>query len=106
MKSEAPRMSRTNILICTPGRLLQHMDQTVHFDAASLQILGIPVSTVFSLRIYALLFFVLIDKFNLLSVRCSELDLAKVKLMKNSTSVLNANYNSIEQFSHAAVLLY
>jgi len=28
-----------NILIATPGRLLQHMDETATFDAASLQML-------------------------------------------------------------------
>lgn len=28
-----------NILICTPGRLLQHMDQTPGFDAGQLQML-------------------------------------------------------------------
>jgi ATP-dependent RNA helicase DDX10/DBP4 len=28
-----------NILICTPGRLLQHMDQTVDFDATNLKLL-------------------------------------------------------------------
>ena len=29
-----------NILVATPGRLLQHMDQTVGFDANNLQVLG------------------------------------------------------------------
>jgi len=29
-----------NILVATPGRLLQHMDQTVGFDVGNLQILG------------------------------------------------------------------
>ena len=28
-----------NILICTPGRLLQHMDETPEFDASHVQIL-------------------------------------------------------------------
>ncbi len=28
-----------NILVCTPGRLLQHMDETPGFDASSLQLL-------------------------------------------------------------------
>jgi superfamily II DNA/RNA helicase len=28
-----------NILVCTPGRLLQHMDETPGFDAGQLQIL-------------------------------------------------------------------
>lgn len=29
-----------NILVATPGRLLQHMDQTIGFDANNLQMLG------------------------------------------------------------------
>lgn len=29
-----------NILICTPGRLLQHMDETIGFDCSNLQILS------------------------------------------------------------------
>lgn len=33
-------MSRMNILVATPGRLLQHMDQTLGFDCDHLQILG------------------------------------------------------------------
>ena len=28
-----------NILVCTPGRLLQHMDETPGFDASQLQAL-------------------------------------------------------------------
>ncbi len=28
-----------NILICTPGRLLQHMDETPNFDASNIHIL-------------------------------------------------------------------
>lgn len=28
-----------NILICTPGRLLQHMDETAHFNGDNLQVL-------------------------------------------------------------------
>ncbi|XP_039261670.2 putative ATP-dependent RNA helicase DDX10 [Styela clava] len=39
VKSESSHMSRTNILICTPGRLLQHMDETSYFDASNLQVL-------------------------------------------------------------------
>lgn len=29
-----------NILVATPGRLLQHMDQTVGFECDNLQLLG------------------------------------------------------------------
>ncbi|CAG8513052.1 8088_t:CDS:10 [Ambispora gerdemannii] len=36
---EQERINRMNILICTPGRLLQHMDQTVGFDCSDLQML-------------------------------------------------------------------
>ena len=40
LKDESDRLSRMNILVATPGRLLQHMDQTVGFDANNLQVLG------------------------------------------------------------------
>lgn len=40
LKSEKERLDRMNILIATPGRLLQHMDETAGFDADHLQILG------------------------------------------------------------------
>ncbi|KAG2489867.1 hypothetical protein HYH03_011669 [Edaphochlamys debaryana] len=36
---EASRLTRMNILVCTPGRLLQHMDETPGFDTSSLQVL-------------------------------------------------------------------
>ncbi|CAG8802890.1 24321_t:CDS:10, partial [Gigaspora margarita] len=36
---EQERINRMNILICTPGRLLQHMDQTAGFICDNLQIL-------------------------------------------------------------------
>lgn len=39
VKTEADRIGRLNILIATPGRLLQHMDQSVQFDASNLQVL-------------------------------------------------------------------
>ncbi|KAM4738978.1 putative ATP-dependent RNA helicase DDX10 [Anableps anableps] len=39
LKSESERISRTNVVICTPGRLLQHMDQTASFHASSLHML-------------------------------------------------------------------
>lgn len=39
VKQERERVSRLNILICTPGRLLQHMDESPGFDATNLQTL-------------------------------------------------------------------
>eukprot|EP00158_Paraphelidium_tribonemae_P005307 Partr_v1_DN27272_c2_g1_i1_m38391 putative ATP-dependent RNA helicase required for ribosome biogenesis. Involved in the release of U14 snoRNA in pre-ribosomal complexes. Required for pre-rRNA cleavage at site A2 (By similarity) len=36
---EKERINRMNILICTPGRLLQHMDSTPNFDCGNLQML-------------------------------------------------------------------
>ena len=39
LKEEAERLSRMNILVCTPGRMLQHLDQTAGFDADNLQLL-------------------------------------------------------------------
>ncbi len=40
LKDEAERINKTNIVICTPGRMLQHMDQTAMFNADNLQVLG------------------------------------------------------------------
>lgn len=40
LKDEQERLSRMNILVATPGRLLQHMDQTLGFECDHLQILG------------------------------------------------------------------
>lgn len=40
IQDERERLSRMNILVATPGRLLQHMDQTVGFEAGNLQLLG------------------------------------------------------------------
>eukprot|EP00741_Cyanophora_paradoxa_P012274 tig00020604_g11860.t1 len=39
IKAEQERICQTNILVCTPGRLLQHMDETVNFDCSTVQIL-------------------------------------------------------------------
>lgn len=39
LKTEAERIPRTNIVVCTPGRLLQHMDQTACFHASGLLML-------------------------------------------------------------------
>lgn len=39
VQAEKDRVSRLNILVATPGRLLQHMDESPGFDANSLQVL-------------------------------------------------------------------
>ena len=39
LKDETPRLAGINILVCTPGRLLQHMDQNYLLDCNLLQIL-------------------------------------------------------------------
>ena len=39
LQEERERMGRMNILIATPGRMLQHMDQTADLDIGNLQIL-------------------------------------------------------------------
>lgn len=39
LKEEAERLSRMNILVCTPGRMLQHLDQTAGFVVDNLQML-------------------------------------------------------------------
>lgn len=39
LKEEAERLDKMNILVCTPGRMLQHLDQTAGFDVDNLQIL-------------------------------------------------------------------
>lgn len=41
LKDERDRLSRMNILVATPGRLLQHMDQTVGLESDNLQLLGV-----------------------------------------------------------------
>ena len=45
LKHEQERIRRTNIVVCTPGRLLQHMDETPDFTCNSLQVLGNEIST-------------------------------------------------------------
>ncbi|KAL0302041.1 UNVERIFIED_CONTAM: DEAD-box ATP-dependent RNA helicase 32 [Sesamum radiatum] len=37
--AEKERVNELNILVCTPGRLLQHMDETPNFDCSQLQVL-------------------------------------------------------------------
>ena len=39
LQEERERLGRMNILVCTPGRMLQHMDQTVAFETDNLQML-------------------------------------------------------------------
>lgn len=39
LKGESEKIHRTNIVICTPGRLLQHMDETADFHASDLRML-------------------------------------------------------------------
>ncbi|KAL1252939.1 hypothetical protein QQF64_017632, partial [Cirrhinus molitorella] len=39
LKDESEKIHRTNIIICTPGRLLQHMDETAAFHASDLHML-------------------------------------------------------------------
>ncbi|XP_077389394.1 putative ATP-dependent RNA helicase DDX10 [Festucalex cinctus] len=39
LKGESEKIHRTNIVICTPGRLLQHMDETAAFHASDLRML-------------------------------------------------------------------
>ncbi|KAJ1333230.1 ATP-dependent RNA helicase DDX10/DBP4 [Microdochium nivale] len=39
LREEADRLGRMNILVCTPGRMLQHLDQTAGMDVDNLQIL-------------------------------------------------------------------
>lgn len=39
VKFESGRMDQMNILICTPGRLLQHMDENALFNCTSMQML-------------------------------------------------------------------
>ena len=40
LKEERDRLLHMNILVSTPGRLLQHMDQTVWFQSNNVQMLG------------------------------------------------------------------
>jgi len=44
VKYEKEKIERMNILIATPGRLLQHMDESPGFDASNLKVLGREIS--------------------------------------------------------------
>ncbi|KAJ5643478.1 ATP-dependent RNA helicase dbp4 [Penicillium longicatenatum] len=39
LREEQDRLGRMNILVCTPGRILQHLDQTAMFETHNLQLL-------------------------------------------------------------------
>ncbi|KAL4912309.1 P-loop containing nucleoside triphosphate hydrolase protein [Aspergillus aurantiobrunneus] len=39
LREEQERLGRMNILVCTPGRILQHLDQTAFFETHNLQML-------------------------------------------------------------------
>lgn len=39
LQEERERLGRMNILVCTPGRILQHLDQTAAFDTDNIQML-------------------------------------------------------------------
>ncbi|RAK97534.1 RNA-dependent ATPase HCA4 [Aspergillus ibericus CBS 121593] len=39
LREEQDRLGRMNILVCTPGRMLQHLDQTSFFETNNLQML-------------------------------------------------------------------
>ncbi|KAK9475870.1 P-loop containing nucleoside triphosphate hydrolase protein [Lipomyces japonicus] len=39
VQTERDRIAKLNILICTPGRILQHMDQAANFEISNLKIL-------------------------------------------------------------------
>ena len=38
VETEKERVNELNILVCTPGRLLQHMDETPNFECSQLQV--------------------------------------------------------------------
>lgn len=54
LKGEQERISRTNIVVCTPGRLLQHFDETWNFSCENLKMLSTISfsSSVFELNIF------------------------------------------------------
>lgn len=40
---EKKRLNQCNIIICTPGRLLQHMDENPLFDCSNMQVRNIRI---------------------------------------------------------------
>ena len=51
VQEESKRIGKMNVLVATPGRLLQHLDQAVGFDCDSLQMLGVSVLSYFLLAL-------------------------------------------------------
>jgi hypothetical protein len=51
LKEERDRLGRMNILIATPGRLLQHLDSTVGFESAGVKVLGGPSTLMMELEL-------------------------------------------------------
>lgn len=43
VKTEKKHVNELNILVCTPGRLLQHMDENPDFDCSQLQVIIIVI---------------------------------------------------------------
>lgn len=41
LKFETKRMDQYNVVICTPGRLLQHMDENQLFNCVNMQVIKI-----------------------------------------------------------------
>lgn len=39
VNAEKERVNELNVLVCTPGRLLQHMDETPNFECSQLQVI-------------------------------------------------------------------
>ena len=85
VKEERDRLSRMNILVATPGRLLQHMDQTFGFDTDNLQLLGENIS---DCGIYG---------FILTNIRLSVLDEADRILDMGFSRTLNALLSHLPQ---------
>ena len=54
LKTESKIITQTNIIICTPGRLLQHMDETFNFSCDHLKILGLLFVKIKELRQFQL----------------------------------------------------
>jgi len=51
LKIEKNNILNTNIVVCTPGRLLQHMDKTSNFDCAHLNRMKLTVYWIKDLKL-------------------------------------------------------